>query len=116
MEDRSPFDASPGGSTESSLDRLDTGLELVMAAEVIGEALEAIDVEALRAGASLEEAVDAERLGAAIGRPAGHLLARRMVGDAAGDGLAGTVAREAAGRAGARAVSVAVERLEYTSS
>lgn len=116
MADRSPFDASSGGSTESSLDRLDTGLELVMAAEVIGEALEAIDVEALRAGASLEEAVDAERLGAAIGRPAGHLLARRVVGDAAGDGLAGTVAREAAGRAGARAVSVAVERLEYTSS
>lgn len=116
MEDRSPFDVAANGSTESSFDELDAGFELVMAAEVLGDALEAIDIEALRSGASLEQAVDAERLGVALGRPAGHLLARRVVGDAAGDGLAGTVAREAAGRAGARAVRVAVDRLEYTSS
>lgn len=114
MKDRSPFDVPADGSTESPLDGLDSALELVMAAEVLGEALEAIDVEALSAGASLEQAVDAERLGVALGRPAGHLLARRVVGDAAGDGLAGTVAREAGRRAGARAVSVAVERFEYT--
>ena len=116
MEDRSPFDVSPDGNTESSLDGLETGLEPVMAAEILVDALEAIDVEALRAGASLEQAVDADRLGAALGRPAGHLLARRVVGDTAGDGLVETVAREAAGRAGARAVSVAIERFEYTSS
>ena len=116
MEDRSPFDVAADGSTGSTLDELDAGFELVMAAEVLGDALEAIDIEALRGGASLEQAVDADRLGAALGRPVGHLLARRMVGDAAGDGIAGTVAREAAGRAGARAVRVAVDRLEYTSS
>lgn len=116
MEDRSPFDVPTDGSTGSPFDELDAGLELVMAAEVLGDALEAIDVQAIRAGASLDQAVDAERLGVALGRPAGHLLARRVVGDAAGDGIAGTVAREAAGRAGARAVRVAVDRLEYTSS
>lgn len=99
----------------SSVEALETGFELLLAAEVVGDALEAVDFEDLRTGASLEQAVDAQQLGAALGRPAGHVLARRAIGDAAGDGLAGRVAREAGSRAGARVVSVAVERFEYSS-
>ena len=115
MVDRSLFDVASDGDDGSSTDALETSFELLLAAEVVGDALEAVDFDALRAGVPLEQAVDAETLGAAIGRPAGHLLARRAIGDAAGGGLAGTVAREAGGRAGARVVQVAVERLEYPS-
>lgn len=114
MVERSLFDVA-GGDESSSTDTLETGLELLLAAEVVDDVLEAVDFDALRAGAPLERAVDAETLGAALGRPAGHLLARRAIGDAVGDGLAGTVAREAGGRAGARVVRVAVERFEYSS-
>lgn len=114
MVDRSLLDVASGGD-ESSTDTIETSLELLLAAEVVGDALEAVDFDALRAGAPLERAVDAETLGAALGRPAGHLLARRVIGDSVGDGLAGTVGREAGGRAGARVVRVAVERFEYSS-
>lgn len=114
MVERSLFDVA-GGDESSSTDTLETGLELLLAAGIVDDVLEAVDFDALRAGASLEEAVDAETLGAALGRPAGHLLARRAIGDSAGDGLAATVAREAGGRAGARVVRVAVERFEYSS-
>lgn len=115
MADRSLFDVAGGGDESSSTDTLEMGFELLLVAEVAGDVLEAVDFDALRDGTSFEEAVDAESLGAGLGRPAGHLLARRAIGDAAGDGLAGTVAREAGGRAGARVVRVAVERFEYLS-
>ena len=90
--------------------RLEQGLQLLFAAEVAEEAVEAVDLDALRAGTPLEEAVDADRLGAALGRPVGRALAKRAVGDAAADGYAGLLAREVAGRAGARACRVALER------
>lgn len=112
MADSSLFDVADSSGGNGALDRLDASPELLLVAQVAGDALEAVDFDALQAGASLEEAVDAEHLGAALARPAGHLLVRRAVGDAAGDGLAGAVAREAAGRAGARAARVAVERFE----
>lgn len=100
-------DADPESSP-----RLEKGLQLLFAAEVAEEAVEAVDLEALRAGDPLKDAVDAERLGAALGRPVGRALAQRVVGDAAVDGYAGLVAREAAGRAGARACHVALERAD----
>lgn len=92
-------------------DRLESSAELLLAAEVAGDALAAVDLEAL-GSEPLSAAVDAERLGAALGRPAGHLVVRRVVGEDAADGLAGAVAREAAGRACARATRVAVQRFE----
>lgn len=100
-------DADPESSP-----RLEEGLQLLFAAGVAEEAVEAVDLEALRAGDPLEDAVDAERLGAALGRPVGRALAQRVVGDAAVDGYAGLVVREAAGRAGARACRVALERAD----
>lgn len=92
--------------------RLETGLKLLFAAEVAQEAASAVDLEALRAGDPLEEAVDAERLGAALGRPVGRALAQRAVGEATSEGYAGLVAREVAGRAGARVCRAAVERAD----
>jgi hypothetical protein len=115
MVDRSLSHVASDGDAGSSADTLETGFELLLAAVVVGEALAAVDFDALRAGAPLERAVDADTLGAALGRPAGHLLARRAIGDAAGDGLAGTVGREAGARVGARVVEIAVERFEYSS-
>lgn len=102
---------SPDTGSEPS-PRLEQGLQLLFAAEVAEEAYDAVDVEALRDGAPLEEALDPERLGSALGRPVGRALVRRALGDAADDGYAGLIVREAASRAGARACRAAVERAD----
>lgn len=116
MADSSLFDVVAGSDADGTRDRLDAGSELLLVAQVASDAIEAVDVDELRAGGGLEEALDAEHLGAALGRPAGHLLVRRTVGVDADEGLAVAVAREAAGRAGARAARVAVERFDFASS
>jgi hypothetical protein len=102
-------DSSDVGNESSP--RLEKGLQLLFAAEVAEEAVDAVDLQALRAGAAVEEAVDPERLGSALGRPVGRALAQRAVGDAA-EGYVGVLVREAVGRAGARACRVALERVD----
>lgn len=105
---RAMADSSDADHESSSPER---GHLWLFAGEVAEEAVEAIDVEGLRAGDPLEAAVDAERIGAALGRPLGRALAQRAVGDAV-DEYAGRLEREVAGRVGARDCRAALERAD----
>jgi hypothetical protein len=104
--------ADPADTGRESSPRLEKGLQLLFAAEVAEEAVDAVDMQAVRAGAPVDDAVDPEQLGSALGRPLGRALAHRAVGDVAADGYPGMKIREAAGPAGARACRVALERVD----
>jgi len=97
-----PGDAEP--SWEDSLDRLETGLNALFAAEVVEEIYEAVDVEALRSGEATGEAIDHEHLARAIGDPVGRIFARRVASQVTSGGVTGVVGRELAGRIGTAVV------------
>lgn len=101
-----------GEGTDGRIDRIETGLGLLFAADVAGDVLDAIDLEKLRAGEPVDRAVDVERLGGALGQPAGRLIARGLLRDVARGSLGGVIVREIAGQAGARAVRSAIERAD----
>lgn len=99
-------------SGSGTMDRLDRGLDVLFAAEVTRDVAAAIDVEQLESGASLDQAVEYEKLGSAIGRPVGRLLANGAVRGALKGGVAGLVIREAASRAGAAVLRTALHRAD----
>lgn len=104
--------ASQGLEDAGPIDALERGLDVLLAAEVTRDVAAAIDLEQLRAGASMAEAVDLADLGAAIGRPAGRLVVEEVSRGRLGGGVAGLVAREVASRGGATVVQAALERVD----
>jgi hypothetical protein len=103
-----------GGGTDPDepLDRLETGLNALFAAEVVEEIYEAVDVEALRAEEATGDAIDHERLARAVGDPVGRIVARRVVSQVTSGGVTGVVGRELAGRIGTAVVRTALEHTD----
>lgn len=101
-----------GSSTDEPLDRIETGLNALFAAEVVEEIYEAVDFEALRAGEAAGEAIDHEHLARAIGDPIGRIFARRVASKVTSGGVTGVVGRELAGRIGTAVVHTILEHSE----
>ncbi|WP_129113074.1 hypothetical protein [Halegenticoccus tardaugens] len=97
---------------DEALKRVESSLNALFVVQVAEEILEAVDFEALRVGEAYERAVDRERLGEALGRPAGRVVAQRMVHQVAGGGLAGILGREIAGQVGALVFRTALRRAD----
>lgn len=103
-------DGEPG--TDGSLDRIETGLNALFAAEVVEEIYEAVDFEALRTGEAAGEAIDHEQLARAVGDPIGRIVARRVASKVTSGGVTGVVGRELAGRIGTVVVQTLLEHSE----
>lgn len=67
-------------STDGAIDRIERGLDLLFATEVVKDILDGVDVEALAEGADYDDAVDYQQLGSALGRVAGRSVSRRFLG------------------------------------
>ncbi|WP_254535617.1 hypothetical protein [Halomarina litorea] len=109
MSDEGTDDA--GGA----LDSVESGLDALTLVEVAADILEAIDVEALQGDAPITEAIDEERLRAALGGPAGRIVARELADRVTGGGVTGLVGRELAGRVGANLVEAVVDNVDSAS-
>jgi hypothetical protein len=97
---------------QDALDSVDRGLDALVLVDVARDVLEAVDAEAFRAGAPVEEAFDHEQLRRALGGPVGRVVARRLADRVVGGGVTGLVGREVAGRAGAALVETVVDRAD----
>lgn len=100
------------GEACAELDDLESGLNALFAVEVVTETMDAVDLDALAAGAPPEEAVDHDRLRRVLGGPSGRLLGRQLAGYAVGGGLGGVIGREIAGRAGAAVARSVLEEFD----
>lgn len=86
---------------DGPLGLVDSGLNALFATQVAEEVFEAVDFEALRAGAPIDRAVDVEHLTRTVGQPAGRLLARELARQAPGGKVTELLGREVGGVAAA---------------
>jgi hypothetical protein len=92
---------------------IERGMEAYFAGDTIKELLEGVDVDALAEGAALDDAVEYEQLGKALGALVGRAAAK----GASSSGLLGRVVKESAGsevggRVGEAAAVTLVENVD----
>ncbi len=89
-------------STDGAIARIERGLDLLFATEVVKDILDGVDVEALASGADYDDAVDYQQVGEALGRVAGRGVSRRFFENE--HFLVQTVGEAVVGRVGATVV------------